>query len=204
MSRISEIASQVQKVVQDGLKALLTHKFWRYTPHIILGLAIIVSTTFMFPYSQSYQFVHLNEGDVYIGSEIIAPFTFHINKSAEEYNRDKKIAAEKVPLVFTRVDSIEQNSLKKLDEFFQSIDAIQASVSPDSIKIRRLGDLLNNYSIIIERENLPFLLNGSLVAASVNNLSNNKTNKNVNHIAPGAKFKYELFKKNLKRILVDT
>ncbi len=207
MSRLTKIIATFQKVVQNGQKILQAHKFWRYTPQILMGLTIIIATTLMFPYRQSFQFANLNEGDVYIGEEIIAPFTFHINKSDEEYNRDKKIAVEKVPLVFNRVDSIEQIALKNFNNFFQSIEAIHASASPDSIKIRRLSDILNNYpSIIIEQGNIPFLLNRDIVNTTkpANKKIDRKAGKNVSQISPEPEFSYESLKDNLKIILVDT
>ncbi|MFQ5602137.1 MAG: HD family phosphohydrolase [bacterium] len=180
------------------------HKFWRYTPQILMGVAIIVSTTFMFPYEQSYRFAHLNEGDVYIGDEIIAPFTFHIMKSEEEYNRDKQLAAQKVPLVFAREDSIEQKSLTELENFFKSIDAIRESVSPDSIKVRRLSDFLNNASIIIEQNYIPLLLNSAQKSQPSRSSKKKVADKKNVASADETELNYDLLKSDLKRIVIDT
>ena len=182
--------------------------FWRYSPQLLMGLVLVVVTTFMFPYEPSFQFANLKEGNVYIGKEIIAPFTFLINKSEEEYNRDKKLTAEKVPSVFVREDSIERISINNLDQFFQSIDEIRETISSDSIKVRKLQDLLNNYTIIIEQKNIPFLLASSEVdefqdelSKKRQNFSTNKRSLKVDKTSPIPS--YTTFMRDIKRILTD-
>ncbi len=124
----------------------------------VLVVGTIVTTSLMFPASQSFQFSNLKVGDVYTGKEIIAPFTFFINKTQEDITRDRKAAAEKIPLVFTRSDSIEGMSLKEFDDFFESIRLIRQSDMPDSTKLKRIRDILNNDSIISEQATSQLLL----------------------------------------------
>lgn len=192
MAIIPEKFVKILRAIRLKEKLLGDEGFWRYSPQFLMGLAIVTVTTFMFPHVKTFQFANLKEGDVYIGDEIIAPFTFFINKSEEEYNRDIKIATEKVPPVFIRVDSIEKNSLNNLEQFFQSINEIRDSVSHDSIKVRALRDILNNYSIIIEQENIPFFLLDNIESPKK---SANKHQKFNNYD--------KNFRSNIKRILTD-
>ncbi len=158
MSRLIKTLSNATARFQAQRAFLRRHRYGRYLPQLLLVGLLIAGATLMFPHSQTYQFAHLKEGDVYIGEEIIAPFTFLVNKSPQEYERDKKAAAEKVPPVFNYVDSVAEGSLQQLRSFFESLDAIRASVSPDSIKLRRLRDILNLHTIIVEQEILPHLI----------------------------------------------
>ncbi len=161
-----------------------------------MGIALIAIASLIFPHQQSYQFANLKEKEI-SSEEIIAPFTFLINKSGEEYNNDKKIAAEKVPWVFIRVDSVEAGAMKKFDNFFRQVDAIHASLSPDSIKVRRLGELLNSQFIFIEQSDLPMLLSTPKVPAV------RRVKSQPRDDPARAEFNYETFKRDLRRMLVD-
>ncbi|RMD87647.1 MAG: hypothetical protein D6813_13225, partial [Calditrichaeota bacterium] len=158
------IKSSLKKIRQLGQEQLTLHArgFWRYSPQMLMGFVIIAITFLIFPREPSFEFANLREGDVYMGKEIIAPFTFFINKSPEEYERDKKLAAEKVPPVFVRVDSIEANEIQKFNQFFAELEIIRKTSEPDTIRIKKLQELLNNYFIIIEKENLPLLLKSQI------------------------------------------
>ncbi|MFQ5822725.1 MAG: HD family phosphohydrolase [bacterium] len=148
----------------------------------------------------------LKEGDVYTDEEVIAPFTFFINKSEEEYNRDKKIAAEKVPPIFVRKDSIEIEAIEKLDQLIQKIDEIRNSVYSDSIKIRRIKEVLNDYSIIIEQENIAFLLTDKIETKTNSIPSKHLANKRINSkkkTNTNSNFYFKIFIRNIKRILTD-
>ncbi|MFQ5636608.1 MAG: HD family phosphohydrolase [bacterium] len=192
---LSTISDSVKELWDRLFTRQQDHRFWRYLPQALMGLGFVIMTTLMFPQSQSVQFSHLNEGDVYIGEEIIAPFKFLINKSDEEYERDKTNAMEKIPWVYNYVDSVSHSSLERLKKFFQSIDAIRESVSPDSIKQRRLQDVLNDHFVIMEEDNKFLLL-------STENLEIKETKNNKSE--PDEPFQYEILKKDLLRILADT
>lgn len=192
MSRLEKQFARVARQFRLWSEPLQQHRFWRYLPQILLGLTLIVLATLMFPHSQSYQFSHLQAGDVYLGDEVIAPFTFLVNKSPEEYERDKKAAEQKVPLVFTYVDSLSKKPLADLERFFEAVDGIRASVSPDSIKLRRLQDLLNTNSIIIEQE-----LVKALLREEPSKPSHARAEK------PSETVTYEKLKGDLHRILRD-
>jgi hypothetical protein len=176
---------------------LAEHPFWRYTPQMLMGVALIAIAALMFPHQQTYQFANLKEKDVYVGEEIIAPFTFLINKSEEEYNNDKKLAAEKVPWVFRHVDSTATLALEKCDRFFHYVDSIRVSISPDSIKLRRLRDFMTAQLIFLDDADLSYFLNApktqppSRRSRSAPSNDAQKTDS------------YEAFKRNVRQILVD-
>ena len=131
MQKFFKKISEFTKSFRENLKALQEHKQWRYTPQFAMGLVIVITVTLIFPSSQSYQFANLKEGDVYTREEIIAPFTFFVNKTAEEIANDRQSAIEKVPLVFDRVDSVELKHIGRFDEFFKEISAIRNAGSTD-------------------------------------------------------------------------
>jgi len=194
-------ASVVHRLYQIFRKIFIAHMIWRYTPQILMGIALVVSTTFMFPQRQSSQFANLKERDVYVGEEIVAPFTYMINKSEEEYNNDKKTAQEKVPLVFVRVDSIERNSLMTFDEFVQRLDMIRDSILPDSIRIRQVHDLFKTYYIF--EENIPYLLKLDDTTPK-NKITNGRWTTQARPNAPGQPaVSYEMLKRDARRIVVD-
>jgi putative nucleotidyltransferase with HDIG domain len=192
-----------QQAWQHILKGFRGHSFWRYTPQMLMAFIIVTSTALMFPHQKSYQFSHLAVGDVYMGDEIIAPFTFFIDKSNEEYDKDKRRAGEEVPLVFTRLDSVPERALRKFNEFVSAVEALKRGTAPDSIEIRQLQDILNRHSIIIEQQYVPLLL-----ARGTTESSTRRTREAPEPGAtrPGslqASFDFEALKSNLRRILVD-
>lgn len=126
-----------------------------------MGVVIVGTVTWMFPSGQSFEFASLEEGDVYTGKEIIAPFTFSINKSEEEIAQDRKAAAERIPPVFVRHDSTELQALEKFDRLYHKIDSIRTAQASDSVKIKGISEILKNYAIqteLIERSLLAFFI----------------------------------------------
>ena len=153
----------------------------------------IIATALMFPASQSFQFSNLRVGNVHTGKEIIAPFTFFIKKSEDELANDRTAAAQKVPMVFVHSDSIEQLSLKEFEDFFQSIAFVRSTTEPDSIKLRRIRDILNNDSIIIEEANTRFFLTPTTESGPV------PAPKTTQSARKG----FDAFRQGLRRLLAD-
>lgn len=153
--KFDELFDRYLHAVNDWVQA---HKFARYLPQFLMGLVIAGTVTFLFPSGESFEFATLKQGDVYTGKEIIAPFTFPINKSEEEIERDREAAAEKIPPVFVRYDSIEQAALQRFGRLYQKVDSIRTAKAPDSLKLRQVADILNEHSILIEDSLLPFFL----------------------------------------------
>ncbi|MFQ5707601.1 MAG: HD family phosphohydrolase [bacterium] len=196
------IIKKLNHIIRKKKKVFAKSKFWKYAPHAFLGVIIIVISTLIFPYEPSIQFANLKEGEIYVGDEVIAPFTFLVNKSEEEYNQDKKNAAEKVNLVFVRSDSIEKKCFSDLDQFFKQIEKVRESSTSDSIKVRNLQSILNDYAIIVEQKNLPILLSGNTGSkAKKPSKARNKDFPGVN--SKQASFDYKFFKTNIERILKD-
>jgi membrane-associated HD superfamily phosphohydrolase len=101
----------------------------------------------------------LREGEIYDGEQIIAPFTFSIDKTPEEYNRDVRLARESVYPVFVRDDSTEAQGLRALDSFLASVEQNIEALVPDSMKMRRLRDVFATQpKLVISDEGLSFLV----------------------------------------------
>jgi hypothetical protein len=111
----------------------------------------------MFPRWESFQFADLREGEVYTGEQIIAPFTFSINKTPEEYDRDVKEARARVHPVFVRSDSMMQRQLQQLADFFTSIDPVLKSSASDTVKAIQLREQFINHEIIASNESIQSL-----------------------------------------------
>ncbi len=153
-----KLTYRISKSIQRGFDSLQQNKSLRLGLQVALVVGSIGATALMFPSRQSFQFSKLEVGDVYIGRDIIAPFTYFINKSPDEIEGDRKAASEKIHLVFTREDSVERISLKAFDDFFTSIRLIRDADLPDSTKVKRIRDILDNDSIISNQANTQYLL----------------------------------------------
>ncbi len=184
-----------RRTLQQAFDSLQKRTVWRQTLQATIVLLSIVATSFMFPSVQSFQFSNLKDGDVYTGQEIIAPFTFYINKSDDEVNRDRKASSEKIPLVFVKADTVERLSLRKFDELFQAFSLVQELAVPDSIKSRRIRDILDSESIVIEEGHLKYLF-----SVPVLDLPNTKAKKVEDVNGSGS---MERFKQHLRIIVLD-
>jgi hypothetical protein len=130
----------------------------RHGRQLAIALFFCVAAVLMFPRGESFEFADLREGDIYIGEQIIAPFTFSINKSPEEYDLDVKEARARVYPVFVRSDSAAQLHLQQLTDFFVVIEPTLKSLLPDSLKMRYLREQFVNQKIVITTESLQSLV----------------------------------------------
>jgi len=135
---------------------------WQHHRLQILIVAVFVSTgIFLFPSGKSFQSADLREGEIYEGEEIIAPFTFSINKTSEEYERDKRQAREGVFPIFVHDDSLEAQQLRALSAFLASVAQNLEALVPDSLKARRLREFFAaRPHLVISEQGLQFLLRG--------------------------------------------
>jgi len=124
----------------------------------IMGILLIMFIVLLFPRGKSYEFGDLKEGDVYIGDEVIAPFTFPINKSEEDYNRDIEEAKKRIYPVFVRNDSIAEYKISLLKNFFLALKDIRDTSKTESVEIEAVSQLLKSFNIIISDDNLFSLL----------------------------------------------
>ena len=130
--------------VNNGTKeSFLDRNIW---PIFILILLIFL-ITLMLPRGKSYKYSDLREGEVYVGDEIIAPFTFAINKSEDEYKRDLKRAEDEVLPVFTRSDSICNQQSALISSFFDSLRVLKnRDLQPTSFT-QEITRILQQYNV---------------------------------------------------------
>ncbi|MBD3288444.1 hypothetical protein GF337_06530, partial [candidate division KSB1 bacterium] len=129
-----------------------------YTFEIILAFTVVFVISLMFPRGKSYQFGGLTEGEVYVGDKIIAPFTFAINKTEEEYKRDIQDARDAIPPVFVRQDSICDHQQQQLDSFFSEISEIIAQDVKTPAMTNQLIEFLKKYKIDPDENILKYFL----------------------------------------------
>jgi len=139
----------------------------------IVVLALIL--TLFFPKGKSFEFADVREGMVYTGEDIIAPFTFPVNKSAEEYNRDVEQARKSIVPVFVVDETIAKTRLNDLATFLQRIKLLLKS---KVTTIEEVKALYNRTGIVISDEDVNLLLNG---------FSSSTTTVKTNNIGPRVK-----------------
>lgn len=121
-----------------------------------VAAAVILAVSLMFPGASSMDTFNLREGDVYIGEQIIAPFTFAINKSAQEYAQDVEAAKRRVPPVFVRHAGITQQLLTRLDSFLDQLHAAWSKTLPRAEKVDSLAALCKRFGVAVPIEDLSF------------------------------------------------
>tara|TARA_Y100001970_G_C14208225_1_gene845336 strand:- start:11 stop:2320 length:2310 start_codon:yes stop_codon:yes gene_type:complete len=90
---------------------------------VILALVILIS--FLFPSGEVLQYSYkLND---ITREPIIAPFTFPILKTSEDYEKDKEIEKRSVPFIFNRKKNIVDRQLSALDDFFKLINDLRSA-----------------------------------------------------------------------------
>lgn len=136
-----------------------------YLINIGLTILLVVIITLMFPRGKSFQFADLTEGRVYTGEEIIAPFTFAVNKSEEEYAQDIAEAKNSVLPVFVRNDSIAEKQLYEMKKFFSELTKI---LNDREENLEALKLLFRDYNILMADEDIAFFLAQSLPRSDEN------------------------------------
>ncbi|HEX9972012.1 MAG TPA: HDIG domain-containing protein, partial [bacterium] len=132
----------------------------RYLWTISITVLVIFIITLMLPKGKSYKYTDLKEKEVYLGEEIIAPFTFAINKTDEEYKKDLQRADDEVLPVFSKKDSISDHQLSLIAAFFDSVEQLRNGISKLSLLTQEFNRLLVKYNIKFLDENLSRLING--------------------------------------------
>lgn len=85
-----------------------------------IGGGLLIVLCFFFPRGQSYQFADLKEGSV-SSRRIVAPFSFEILKTADELQRDRELAVQKVYPLFTRDERAFDQTRNKINGFFNDV-----------------------------------------------------------------------------------
>ena len=85
-------------------------------PWVFFVLSLVfenILISFLFPRGETLQYSYkLND---ITREPIIAPFTFPILKTVENYEKDKKIEKKSVPFIFNRNKNVVNNQLANLD-----------------------------------------------------------------------------------------
>lgn len=147
----------------QGSGKKLVQRLAIYRVHALIAVLSLIAIVAMFPRGKSYQFADLKEGEIYIGEKIVAPFTFSINKTPEEYAQDTTAAKRAVAPVFVRVDSITEVNVKAIASLLDSTETIIKSLAVDSTKRTQLNNLFDSSNIIVTEEILSFLIDELVV-----------------------------------------
>lgn len=104
-------------------KFLFLNTYWK---QIVIIFSLVTLISFLFPRGEALQYSYkLND---ITREPIIAPFTFPILKSANQYENDKKIEKKSVPFIFNRNKNIVNDQLSKIDNFFISINNLRSAI----------------------------------------------------------------------------
>lgn len=129
----------------------------RHSVKILLICSLALIITFLFPRGKSFEFADLKEGQVYVGEEIIAPFTFPVLKSQDEYQKDVVEAQTSIIPVFQRSDSIPKEQLKNMTLF---MDRLKLLLKAKTTNLENLKELFSGVKIVYSDTDLLLLLNG--------------------------------------------
>ncbi|MBN1542093.1 HDIG domain-containing protein [candidate division KSB1 bacterium] len=144
----------------EVLKSVVSHRKFRLQDYRIQLVGLFILTlliTLMFPRGKSFQFADLKEGRVYVGPEIIAPFTFPVNKSADEYEVDRRRARQSVPPVFVFSDSVAEHQLDAMIKLIGQVDRLLRS--PET-QVEDLQRLMRDAGVVISSEDVQLVLLG--------------------------------------------
>ena len=101
---------------------------------ILIGLITVILIVFMFPRGESIE-SELTVGSIWTHEDLIAPFSFPIEKDLKVYQQELKDAAQSVYPVFLKSGNAEiraEDSLKTYNEYLLKI--IEERLSVDSLK----------------------------------------------------------------------
>ena len=138
---------------EEPLRWFETDVFFR----AVLAVVFIAVSLLVFPRAESTKFAELKEGSI-SNEEIIAPFTFYVEKSEEELKAEQEAAKKNVLPVFNRIDSIQVAQSRQLKDLEEEIQRILTSAEPDSVKRGEISLLLNQHQIALSEDYLNFFL----------------------------------------------
>lgn len=113
--------------------------------------------TFLFPGEKAHEFPELKVGDIST-QEIIAPFTFAIQKNDADLKRERKAARDKVPPLLVHNGKLTNRKVAQLDSFFTQIQELYLSDASDSAKM----ETIQSSNLKFTEEGLNLLLNGAV------------------------------------------
>lgn len=127
---------------------------------LALGFVFILITLLLFPRAESLKFADFKEGSI-SNEEVIAPFTFRVQKNPDVLARERQDAKSKVLPVFTLNDSVLTNALGLLSDLRDSLhQAAQQSLSDSAVAVS-IERILRENKIILTRDLIPFFIGPS-------------------------------------------
>ncbi len=150
---LRNLLGKLRKGKAKGAQANTKRFLWF---HIGLGALMVLTITLMFPHSRSLEGIDLREGDVYIGEDIIAPFTFAINKSQAAYQADIDKAKRRVPRIYDRDSEIAESQLKELETFLYDLYTIWDSPLAWEEKRDSLLYFIRRSNVVLPEDDINF------------------------------------------------
>jgi putative nucleotidyltransferase with HDIG domain len=109
---------------------------------IVVTLAACI--VLMLPSEKAMQFADFKEGSI-SPRRIIAPFSFEILKTQQEYQADREQAKNTIKPVFTRNQQISESSLGELEQFFSQIRQYRQFIKKNPRLFSTLQDTLKKH-----------------------------------------------------------
>ncbi len=143
-----------------------TLRAWRFTRHLGLRrdiykglsprvgllLVFVVATILVFPPTKRSQEVIFKAGEI-ADRNIIAPFDFEVARSADELRLERADATTKVPPVYVKDNTVEQDLAERLRVTLDSLATIiKADALTREAKLTVTGDLMPYLSTKMVRE----------------------------------------------------
>ncbi len=120
--------------------------------NIVLAGSFLVILNLLYPSPLTQKF-SLKPGDI-APRDIIAPYTFYIQKSKREFEDEKRRARESVFFVLRRDNDIPQTLKKEIEAFFTNVDKIKTDQVTFNEKRAELMDLVPS----LDKKEISFLL----------------------------------------------
>ena len=122
-----------------------------------LGFVFLLITLLIFPHGESFKFAILKEGNI-SSEEVIAPFTFRVQKNQQQLTLEREEAWGKILPVFHYSDSTLLNSQTELKILQDSLKNILSLTLNDSLKQQEIERILNDNDIILTKDLIPFFI----------------------------------------------
>lgn len=119
----------------------------------LLGIGLVGLLTLLFPGEKVHKFAELKVGDIST-KEIIAPFTFAIQKNEDDLKRERKTARDKVPPVLVYDEKVANQKVAQMDSFFTRVQELLISEASDTVKL----GIVKSWNLGLTEESLNLLV----------------------------------------------
>ena len=130
---LKRIIVSFKKLLQGDSKKLNSSidKQVRLGFHLLIIFSLSFVLIFMFPTDTSLEFSDLKEGNI-SNRRIVAPFSFEILKTEDEYKKDCAVAEQQVHLVFTYHSERVSEILENINSFFNEVIKVRNTITKGS------------------------------------------------------------------------